>query len=79
MASTAAKSGGSSQFYINLADNAQSLDGSYAVFGQVISGMNVVNALAQVPINTSQSSSEYDQPLTASSAYIVSITLQSTP
>src|SRR5271155_3028176 len=36
MASTGAGVGGSSQFYINLADNSASLDGKYAVFGQVI-------------------------------------------
>ena len=54
MASTAAGAGGSSQFFINLVDNSASLDGKYAVFGQVINGMSVVNALAQVPTYTSQ-------------------------
>ena len=40
-----------SQFYI--CDGAQhSLDGSYAVFGQVIEGMDVVRAIAEVSTNT---------------------------
>jgi cyclophilin family peptidyl-prolyl cis-trans isomerase len=42
---------GSSQFYINLADtNSGSLDGKYTVFGRVISGMDVANAIAKAPI-----------------------------
>lgn len=79
MASTGAGVGGSSQFYINLANNSQTLDGKYAVFGQVINGMSVADALAKVPINTDSSSPEYDQPVNPSEAYIVSITIQSTP
>jgi cyclophilin family peptidyl-prolyl cis-trans isomerase len=79
MASTGAGVGGSSQFYINLADNSASLDGKYTVFGTVINGMSVVNALAKVPIITDQSSPQYDQPVDPSSAYIVSVTIQSTP
>jgi cyclophilin family peptidyl-prolyl cis-trans isomerase len=79
MASTGSKVGGSSQFFINLVDNAASLDGNYAVFGQVINGMSVVNALAKVPTNTTQSSPEYQQPLNPSQAYIVSVTIQNTP
>ena len=39
----------SSQFYISSADNT-SLDGRYAVFAKVISGMDVVTAIASVPI-----------------------------
>lgn len=47
MASTAKKVGGSSQFFI--CDGAQhGLDGNYAVFGQVIEGMDVVRAIAAV-------------------------------
>jgi len=78
LASTGAGVGGASQFYINLVNN-PSLDGNYAVFGQVIGGMSVVNALAAVPIYTSSSSPYYDQPTSADSAYIVSVTIQSTP
>lgn len=79
MASTGAGVGDSSQFYINLADNSAALDGKYAVFGTVINGMSVVNALAKVTIDTNQSSPTYDQPVNPSDAYIVSVTIQSTP
>ena len=79
MASTGAGVGGSSQFYINLVDNSKTLDGSYAVFGQVINGMSVANALAKVAINTNSTSPEYSQPINPASAYIVSITIQDTP
>lgn len=85
MASTGAGVGGSSQFYINLANNAASLDGKYAVFGQVISGMNVVDALAKVPLVDATSCGSASptatacEPANASSAYIVSVTIQSTP
>jgi cyclophilin family peptidyl-prolyl cis-trans isomerase len=79
MASTGSKVGGSSQFFINLVDNTAGLDGNYVVFGQVINGMSVVNALAKVPTNTSQSLPDYQQPVTPSQAYIVSVTIQSTP
>ena len=49
MASTAPGMGGSSQFYINLVDNSKSLDGNYAVFGQVINGMSVVKPSQRSP------------------------------
>ena len=47
---------GSSQFFINMVNN-QKLDPTlerwgYAVFGQVISGMEVVDAMAEVPTGT---------------------------
>jgi dolichyl-diphosphooligosaccharide--protein glycosyltransferase len=74
MASTGAAVGGSSQFYINLADNSASLDGNYAVFGKVINGMSIVTALGNVPTNTTT-----QQPTTPSSATVVSVTIQSTP
>jgi peptidyl-prolyl cis-trans isomerase B (cyclophilin B) len=73
MASTAAGAGGSSQFYINLVDNSASLDGKYAVFGTVINGMSVVQSLGAVPTLSNQ------QPSNPAQAYIVSVTIQSTP
>jgi cyclophilin family peptidyl-prolyl cis-trans isomerase len=85
MASTGAGVGGSSQFYINLGNNAGALDGKYAVFGQVISGMNVVNNLAKVQLvdsagcSSGGGSSTACEPANAASAYIVSVTIQSTP
>lgn len=53
MARTMAPHSATAQFYINLVDNAN-LDASggqwgYAVFGRVIEGMNVVDAIAGVP------------------------------
>jgi cyclophilin family peptidyl-prolyl cis-trans isomerase len=77
----ASPSGGnaSSQFFINLVDNTKSLDGSYAVFGTVINGMSVVQKLAQVSVFTDSTSALYDQPITPSQAYIVSVTIQNTP
>ncbi len=51
---------GTSQFFINLADNT-ALDWrddqyaiGYAVFGRVIEGMDVVDAIAAVPVSTQQ-------------------------
>ena len=79
MASTGAGVGGRSQFYINLVDNSKGLDGNYAVFGQVINGMSVANALAKVSTNTNSTSPEYQQPINPASAYIVSVTIQNTP
>ena len=74
MASTGAKVGGSSQFYINLANNT-SLDGSYAVFGKVISGFNVVQALGNVPVETVGGVA--DEPVTP--VYVTSITMIGEP
>ena len=72
MASTGAGVGGSSQFYINVADNSAALDGKYAVFGQVIVGMDIVNALANVP-TTNQYSNAQNQPLDPSTAMLTSV------
>jgi cyclophilin family peptidyl-prolyl cis-trans isomerase len=74
MASTGAGVGGSSQFYINVADNSATLDGKYAVFGQVILGMNVVNALANVP-TTNQYPNAQNQPADPSNAMLISVTV----
>ena len=58
MARTSDPDSASSQWFINLKDNnfldrAQSADGvGYAVFGKVISGMEVVDAIAGVPTTT---------------------------
>lgn len=53
MARGQSTSSGSSQFYINVINNT-SLDGSYTVFGKVIKGMEIVNAIDSVPTNASQ-------------------------
>lgn len=57
---------GSSQFYINLVNNT-SLDGSYTVFGRVVTGMDVVDEIATVPVNSS------DQPVNP--VYMTSVTI----
>jgi peptidylprolyl isomerase len=53
MANTGAPNSASTQFFINLVDNgaaSSTFDSSYTVFGNVISGMDVVDAIAQVPV-----------------------------
>ncbi len=72
MARSSDPNSASSQFYINQADNT-SLNGSYAVFGKLISGLNVALALGNLPVN-SQS-----QPVTPSQAMVLSITIRTTP
>jgi peptidyl-prolyl cis-trans isomerase A (cyclophilin A) len=59
MARTSQPDSATSQFYVNLVDNRASLDAAgsqppgYAVFGTVVSGMQVVDALAGVPTSSS--------------------------
>jgi len=48
MAKTNQPNSATSQFYINLKDNSGSLDSNYSVFGTVIAGMNVVDAIGNV-------------------------------
>jgi dolichyl-diphosphooligosaccharide--protein glycosyltransferase len=62
---------GSSQFYINLANNT-SLDGQYTVFGKVISGMNIVQAIGSVPVELVGGQHEPIDPV-----YVTSITILS--
>jgi peptidylprolyl isomerase len=47
MAKTSAPNSATSQFYINLKDNLD-LDSNYSVFGKVIAGMDVVDAIGNV-------------------------------
>ncbi len=78
MASTAPKVGGSSQFFINLADNSQSLDSNYAVFGRVISGgLTVVNKLGSVPVELQPGSTAIHEPVTPD--YITSVVVLKGP
>lgn len=70
MARTADPNSASCQFYINLKDN-PFLDqpGSrYAVFGKVVGGMDVVEAIGKAPINP------YDQPV--SNVFLTSVIIQ---
>lgn len=48
MAKTSAPNSATSQFYINLEDNLD-LDSNYSVFGRVIAGMDVVDAIGSAP------------------------------
>jgi peptidyl-prolyl cis-trans isomerase A (cyclophilin A) len=48
MAKTSEPNSATSQFYINLKDNSENLDSNYSVFGRVIEGMDVVDAIGSV-------------------------------
>ncbi len=76
MASTAAGKPGTSQFYINLVNNT-SLNGNYAVFGKVISGMNVVDAIGNLP--TTSCPSGGSPPSDPADAMLISVTIQNSP
>ena len=56
MAKTDQPNSATSQFYINLKNNTN-LDTNYSVFGRVIAGMDVVDSIGNVPINSN------DKPL----------------
>lgn len=71
MARSSDPNSGSSQFYINLADN-PSLDGSYTVFGKVISGMDTAFAIGNVPVYASS-----DQPI--SPVFLTSVAISDSP
>ncbi len=77
MASTGAGTPGTSQFYINLANNDASLDGKYAVFGKVINGMSVVDAIGNLP--TASCAQGGTPPSNPSQATLISVTIQSSP
>lgn len=75
MARSSDPNSGSSQFYINLANN-NSLDGSYTVFGKVISGMDAAIALGNIPTTAQY---QPDQPSDPASAMLLGITISNTP
>jgi len=55
MANTGQPNSGSSQFFINVADNNNryaSFDSAYSSFGKVVSGMDVVMAISHVPVDS---------------------------
>jgi len=56
MAKTSAPNSATSQFYISLKDNVR-LDSNYSVFGKVITGMDVVDAIGNTTTDTN------DKPL----------------
>jgi len=66
MARASAPNSAGSQFFIMHADS-PSLDGAYAAFGRVISGMDVVDRIAETPNNGSNGSvAAADMPVIAS-------------
>jgi cyclophilin family peptidyl-prolyl cis-trans isomerase len=70
----------SSQFFINLSNNSASLDGRYTVFGKVISGMNVVDAIGSLAINGScQGGATDGPPQNPQQAMLISVTILSSP
>ncbi len=71
MARSSDPNSGSSQFYINLANNNNSLDGQYTVFGKVISGMDSSFAIGNVLVNAQ------NQPIDP--VYLTSVTISSSP
>ena len=79
MARTSSPSSASSQFYINLTNNT-SLDGSYAVFGRVISGLSVAQSIDNLAINPNCQGGQFDgPPQNPLQAIVNSITIQSSP
>jgi cyclophilin family peptidyl-prolyl cis-trans isomerase len=50
MANTGQPNSAGSQFFISTADNSKGLAPSYAVFGQVVDGQDVVDKIAAVPV-----------------------------
>lgn len=63
---------GSSQFYVNLADNAF-LNGQYTVFGKLVNGLDVAQKIAALPVDRD------GQPLVPSQAVVTRITTQNAP
>ena len=61
MAKTCEPDSASSQFFINVVDNGKmpGFDATYAVFGEVVEGMDVVDAISKVPTNRANN----DRPL----------------
>jgi len=79
MANTGAANSGSTQFFINLVDkNSSNLDGKYTVFGRVISGMDVVNAIGVVPVYPAPPSGVCCQPKPPL-PFLTSVTISNTP
>ena len=72
MASTGTQVGGTTQFYININNNSATLDGKYAVFGKVTTGMNVALSIANVPVYSGS-----NQPITP--VYLTSVTISNNP
>jgi peptidylprolyl isomerase len=65
MAKTSEPNSATSQFFIDLNDTNVDLDSNYSVFGRVIAGMGIVDAISQVPITPTDPSVPNDgKPVT---------------
>ena len=82
MAKTSQPNSATSEFFINVADNSHityqdgtTFDGTYSVFGKVIDGQNVVDAIANAPVianpNMQNEMSNPVNPVTITKASIV--------
>jgi uncharacterized repeat protein (TIGR01451 family) len=69
LARTAADDSGSTEFFITTTATSSNLDYQYTVFGQVVSGMNILADIGNVPNNASDSNLPYS-PVTITSATI---------
>ncbi len=77
MARKESPNSGTSQFYINLSNSTSnlSLDGNYTVFGKVIGGWDIVQAIANVPVYTT--AKDFGQPINP--VFVTSIAILRTP
>jgi peptidyl-prolyl cis-trans isomerase A (cyclophilin A) len=72
MARTQALDTATAQFYINLVDNFGLDDMKYAVFGQVVAGMDVVDAIAKVKTGSKGGHADVPiEPITILSATVI--------
>jgi peptidyl-prolyl cis-trans isomerase B (cyclophilin B) len=81
MAKTSQPNSATSEFFINAADNSKitysdgtTFDGTYTVFGTVISGQSVVDTIANAPVttNATHEKSQPINPVTLIKASIIS-------
>ena len=65
MAKTSEPNSATTQFFINVVNNGNvtsTFDSTYSVFGDVVDGMDVVDAISNVPVTTNPLTSEVSQP-----------------
>jgi hypothetical protein len=60
MAKSSLPNSATSQFFINLNNTNTFLDSNYSVFGEVITGLDVVDAIGRVPINPTNPQKQND-------------------
>jgi peptidylprolyl isomerase len=65
MAKTSEPNSATTQFFINVVNNGNrtsTFDSTYSVFGDVVDGMDVVDAISNVPVTTNSLTGEVSQP-----------------